>query len=128
MNRGSAWVAVVIGTLTATLATFMLFQAATCLFVLPLELGLVCVLLGVTALRTEARYARHVGWIAVILMLIAVLPFGMIAYHNSSGYPIVLVVPEGYPGPVRLIIDKQRGVDVPLVDGEYKYRIPETGT
>lgn len=129
MNKGSAWAAVVIGTLTATVPTFVLFQAVTFLFVVPLVLGLVCILLGVIALRTGGRFARHVGWIATILMLVAVvLPFGLIAYHNRSGYPIVLVVPDGYRGPVRLIIDRRQGVEVPLVDGKYTYRIPETGT
>jgi hypothetical protein len=129
MNRRSGFAAVIIGILTATIPTFVLFQAVTFLFVVPLVLGMLCVLLGMTALRTGGKFAKHVGWIVVILMLIAViLPFGMIAYHNRSGYPIELVISEGYRGPVRLIIDRQQGVDVPLVDGKYTYRIPETGT
>ncbi len=128
MNKNSCWAAIVIGVLTAALPTYVLFQAVTFLFLVPLVLGLVCVFLGVTALATGGRYAEYVGWIAGILMLVAViLPFGMIAYHNRSGYPIVLVVPDGYRGPVTLIIDAQLGVDVPLVDGKYTYRVPETG-
>jgi hypothetical protein len=129
MNKGSGWTALVIGTLTATVPTFVLFQAMTYLFVVPLVLGLVSIILGVTALRNGGWYAGHVGGIAAVLMLVAVvLPFGMIAYYNRSGYPIVLVVPERYRGPVRLIIDRHQGVEVPLVHGKYTYRIPETGT
>ena len=128
MNKGSGRAAVVIGAVTATVPTFVLFQAVTYLFVVPLLLGLLCVLLGVAAHRTDRKFARHVGWVAVILMFIAiVLPFGMIAYYNRSGYPIVLVVTEGYQGPVRLIIDRQQGVEVPLVNGKYTYRVPENG-
>jgi hypothetical protein len=128
MNKRSGWAAIIVGTLLATLPTFVLFQMVTLLFVVPLVLGLLCVLLGVTALRKEGKFVRHVGWIAVTLMLVAViLPFGMIAYHNRLGYPIVLVVPEGYRGPVRLIIDRQQGVDVRLIDEKYTYHIPETG-
>ena len=66
--------------------------------------------------------------IALVLLLVAVtVPFGLIAYHNRSGYPIVLVIPDDYRGPVLLIIDRERGVDVPLRDGVYEYRIPEGG-
>ncbi len=129
MNKRSGWAAILVGILTATLPTFVLFQMVTFLFLVPLVLGLLSVLFGVTALRKEGKYGRHVGWIAVILMLLAVLfPFGRIAYHNRLGYPIVLVVPEGYRGPVRLIIDRQQGVDVRVADGKYTYHIPEIGT
>ena len=129
MYKGSAWAAVVIGSLTATLPTIVLFQAVTYLFVVPLLLGLMCIILGVIALSTGGRYGKHIGKIAVILMLIGtVFPFGMIVYYNRSGYPIVLVVPEQYRGPVRLIIDRDQGVEVPLLDGKYTYQIPETGT
>jgi hypothetical protein len=129
MNRSSGWAAVIIGTLTATIPTVMLFQAVTYLFVVPLVLGLLCIVLGVTALRTEGTYGKHVGWIAVILMLVGVIvPFGMIAYYDRSGYPIVLVVPTEYRGPIRLIIDRKNGLEVPLVNKKYTYRVPETGT
>jgi hypothetical protein len=129
MNRRSELSAVIIGALTATIPTFVLFQAVTFLFVVPVVLGMLCVLLGIIALRTGGKYVKHVGWVAVILMLFAVIfPFGMIAYHDRSGYPIEFVISEGYRGPVRLIIDRQQGVDVPLVDGKYTYNIPGTGT
>jgi hypothetical protein len=129
MRRSSGVVALVIGVLTATIPTFLLFQAVTFLFVVPLALGLLCILLGVIALRTEGRFRPHAGWIAFVIMLIAVaLPFEMIAYHDRSGSPIVLVIPNGYRGPVKLIIDREQGKDVPLSDGRYTYQIPEGGT
>jgi hypothetical protein len=40
----------------------------------------------------------------------------------------VLVVPDGYKGPLRLIIDKEQGIEIPLEDGEYIYRYAENGT
>jgi hypothetical protein len=129
MNKVSGWVAVLIGILTATIPTFMLMGAVTFLCFVPLVLGLLCVVLGVAALRTDRKFARHIGWIAVILMLVGVcLPGGLMIYHNRSGYPTVIVLPEGYRGPVKLITDRQRGVDVPLLDGKYTYHIPQTGT
>jgi len=115
--------------LTATIPTFILFQGVTFLFVAPLALGIVCIHLGVVALRAEGKRLRHVDWLAVILMLIAVgLPFGIISYHNQPGHPILMVIPEGHRGPVKLIVDKRHGVDVPLANGTYTYRIPQDGT
>lgn len=129
MNKQSGTVAVIIGVLTATIPTFLLFQAVTFLFIVPLVLGILCIGLGVVSIRNEGRLLRHVGWFAVIIMLIAVvLPFGMIAYNSRSGYPIVMVIPDGYRGPVRLIINNQEGVEVPLENGKYTYHIPESGT
>lgn len=129
MNKESGVAAIVIGVLTAAIPTFILFQAVTLLFVVPLLLGIFCISLGVVALRTESKLLRHAGWVAAIIMLIAiVVPFGMIAYHGRSGYPIVMVVPEGYRGPVRLVIDRRHGVDVPLEYGKYTYHIPQSGT
>jgi hypothetical protein len=127
-RQPAVW-AVVIGVLTATIPTIILFQGVTFLFVVPLALGIVCIHLGVVALRAEGKRLRHVGWLAVILMLVAVgLPFGMISYHNQPGHSILMVIPEGYRGPVKLIIDKRHGVNVPLVNGTYTYHIPQDGT
>jgi hypothetical protein len=128
MNRSSAVVAMAIGVVTATIPTILLFQAVTYLFVVPLALGVLCVLLGGIALGSEGRLRRHIGWIAIVIMLVAVLPLGMIAYHHRSGYAIVLVVPDGYRGPVRLVIDRERGVVVPLKNDRYTYHIPDGGT
>jgi len=62
-------------------------------------------------------------------MLAAVLlPFGMVAFHRSSGYPIVMVITDGYTGPVRLIIDEYQGAEVPLENDKYTYHIPKSGT
>jgi hypothetical protein len=101
----------------------------TFLFIVPLVLGILCIGLGVVAIRSEGRLLRHVGWFAGIIILIAILlPFGTIAYNNQSGSPIAIVIPTGYRDPVKLIIDKQQGVEVPLENGKYTYHIPESGT
>ncbi len=95
---------------------------------MPLVLGSLSILLGLFALRTDSQLRRHVGWIAFVLMVVAVgVPFGMIAYHNRSGDPIVLVIHNGYRGPAKLIIDRKGGVDIPLKDGKHTYVIPASG-
>jgi hypothetical protein len=129
MTRVSPILAIIIGILTATIPTFLLFQAVTYLFVVPLGLGLFCIFLGLIGLRTRGKLSQHVVWIAIIIMLGGVfIPFGMIAYYNRSAYPIVVIVPEGYRGPIKLIVDKNRGIDVPLKEGRFIYHIPPSGT
>ena len=128
MYKESGRVAVVIGVLTAAIPTFVLFQAVTYLFVVPLVLGIVCILLGTATIRSDGEFGEYVGWIAFVLMLTAVfIPFGLIAYEDRPGPPIVLVVPVGHRGPVTLIINWQHGVDIPLKDGKYIYHVPESG-
>ena len=128
VNKNSPTIAVVIGVLTATIPTILLFRAVTFLCFVPLVFGSISILLGLLAFRTDSQLRRHVGWITIGLMFVAVsLPFGIIAYHNQSGYPIVLVINDDYRGPVRLIIDQQNGVDISLKDETYTYVIPASG-
>lgn len=128
MNRSAGTTAVILGLLTATIPTFFLFQAVTYLFVIPLVLGAVCMLLGIAALQTEARVRTNVGWTAVVLAIVSVvLPSSIIAYYDRAGPPVIIVVPQGYRGPVTLVIDKKRGIDVPLENGRFTYHMPEGG-
>jgi hypothetical protein len=129
MNSRPGVVAVIIGLWTATGPTFLLWQAVSLLFLVPLTLGLVIIVLGVLAIRSDARYWRHLGWISAILLAMAVIiPCGLILDAERSGYPIVLVIPDGYRGPVRLTIDKKNGVEIPRHDGRYTYPIHQDGT
>jgi hypothetical protein len=126
-TRGVA--AVIIGLWTATGPTYLLWQAVSLLFLLPLTLGVVSIVIGVLAIRSDASYWRHVGWIAGVLFGMGILvPCGLIIDAERSGYPIVLVIPDGYRGPIRLTIDKKKGVDIPLHDGRYTYPICQGGT
>jgi hypothetical protein len=128
-NTTPATVAVIVGVVAAVIPTALLFLAVNLLFVIPLAAGIVCIVLGVVGFRTDSPLGRHVGWLAVLLMIVAVgVPFGLIAYHNRSGHPIVLVVPAGYRGTIRLVIDRERGAEVPLQNGRYTYHIPDDGT
>lgn len=128
-NQSSAVIAIMVGVLTAIVPTFVLFRAVTFLFLIPLFLGVASILLGVAALRSSSALGKLTASVSFVLLVVAVVvPFGMIAYHNRSGYPITLVIPDNYRGRVRLVIDKERGVDVPLRVGVYEYRIPESGT
>jgi hypothetical protein len=121
-NTTSATVAVIVGVLTTLIPTTVLFLAVTYLFVIPLMAGIICILLGVVGFRTDSPLGRHAGWLAVLLMFVAVgVPFGLITYHNRSGNPIVLVIPAGYRGPIRLVIDRAGGAEIPLQNGRYTY-------
>src|SRR5438105_1363061 len=96
-RKTSGVVAVIVGVFTASVPTFLLYQAVTFLFVIPLILGVLCILLGLVALRTDSSISRHAGWLALVILCIAVgVPFGLIAYHSRSGHPIVLVMPTDY--------------------------------
>src|SRR5206468_1761434 len=66
---------------------------------------------------------------AFVLMIVGVaVPFGMIAYHNRPGYPVILVIPNGYRGPVKLVVDRREGVDIPATEGAYRFIVPPGGT
>jgi hypothetical protein len=127
-NRSAARLAIGIGVITLTFPTFILFQAVTCLFVVPLLLGVISVVVGVIALRrTSTMGEAAVATSALLFVLSIVVPCGLIAYANRSRPPVLIVVPDGYRGPVRLIIDPKNGVDMPLENGVYTYCIPNNG-
>jgi hypothetical protein len=62
-----------------------------------------------------------------ILILAAILLVAAVGRLDRQGHPIVFVIPEKYQGPITLIIDNQRGEEVPLEGGTYTYQIPESG-
>jgi hypothetical protein len=127
-NKPYAAVAVVVGVLTATVPTCLLARAVTFLCVIPLVLGVLSVSFGVAALRPGSALGKVAAGVSLLSLLAAVaVPFGLIAYDSRSGHPIVLVVPDDYRGPLLLVIDREHGVDVPLRDGVYEYRMPDSG-
>jgi hypothetical protein len=129
VNRLRPVVAVMIGVVTATIPTFLLYRAVTFLCFIPLAIGTFSIILALCALGGDSKLSRHVIWLTLALLLVAVsVPYGLIGYYNQPGYPIVLVIPDAYRGPVRLIIDGQKGVDKPLKDKKYTYIIPSSGT
>lgn len=46
---------------------------------------------------------------------------------GGSGPPVDMVIPKGYTGPVRIILDPE-GKDIQLVNGRYQVVIPADGT
>jgi hypothetical protein len=68
---------------------------------------------------------KHSG--PVILILAAIILVVVAGNLIQQGYPIVFVIPEKYQGPIILIIDNQRGEEVPLMGDKYTYRIHEDG-
>lgn len=59
---------------------------------------------------------------AAMLILIAT---GFFA--RQSGRPVHLIFPAGSRGTFVALEDRDRGIEVPLVNGEYVYRFPEAG-
>lgn len=47
---------------------------------------------------------------------------------GSTGTPVHIVVPNGFKGEVRLILDGVHGAEVKPSQGRYEYRIPASGT
>jgi hypothetical protein len=73
MYNHSTRTAQVLGLITATIPTIRLYQAVTLLSLVPLFRGIFCIVLGLFASNTSSPLARHVGWIAFVLILLAVL-------------------------------------------------------
>jgi hypothetical protein len=46
---------------------------------------------------------------------------------SIDGSPVHFVVPVGFEGPVRLILDPVSGVDIPITNGRYIFQIPPNG-
>lgn len=129
MNREAGSTAIFVGIVVAAIPTIVLFRAVTFLFIVPLLAGMICVAFGIAVRRPESGLGADVAWAGVLVAILgAIVPFGIIAYYDRSGPPIVMVMPEGYRALVKLIVDSQQGIDVPLEGGKYTYYIPESGT
>ncbi|MGE3805662.1 MAG: hypothetical protein AB7K24_13380 [Gemmataceae bacterium] len=114
--------------MTAILPTYLLYLRVTYLCLLPLMAGTASILFGIQALRSRATLGSHVGWIALTLSILSVLvSYLVIRQHDRSGQPIVLVIPDGYRGPITLIVAPS-GAEVRARDGQYTFQIPESGT
>jgi hypothetical protein len=53
--------------------------------------------------------------------------FGITAYLDLPRPPVLIIVPNGFRGPIKLVIDPKSGDHIPLVDGQYTVRIPKSG-
>ncbi len=58
--------------------------------------------------------------------LLVVLPL-LGCKFGSSHPPVHYIVPDGYLGMFKIILDEKNGRDVPLKDGRYTYEIAEDG-
>jgi hypothetical protein len=81
-NQGA--VAIGFGLMTAIFPTIIWFVMVTHLFWFPLVAGIVICVLGFRALFTETWLSHSIGWIALIVMLVAY--GGLIVFCVS--YPI----------------------------------------
>lgn len=62
--------------------------------------------------------------ISSLLLLFALACSGC----SSEGSPVHLVVPNGFTGELRLILDPTRGTEIPRTNGRYTYNFPSDGT
>lgn len=64
-----------------------------------------------------------------MIRTILLLPLALAICSGCSrkGPPVHFVVPNGFTGEIRLILDESRGAEIKLVDGKYTYRIPRSG-
>ena len=46
---------------------------------------------------------------------------------SHNGTPVHFILPEGFDGPIRLILDEAEGAEVTPTDGKYVYNIPASG-
>jgi hypothetical protein len=92
-----AWATVVLGLFVLVVLTVVLDQAVTCLFVVPLLVGLLLLALGCTMLRApaESLRARYGFPLALVLAVVASIgPWALLVYSGRSGHPNRVVLPR----------------------------------
>ena len=120
---------VVAGAVIMIIPSTWLFLGVTYLFVVPLVLGLVIVILGfVGRPATGGNWLTHNATsLSIGLGLTAIVgPCSLIAHHNRSGPPVHFILPDGYRGAFRIVVDPV-GLDVKPTNGTYVFRIPVGG-
>jgi hypothetical protein len=127
-NQNQGVIAVGLGLATAIIPTAILFLMLNLLFWIPLAVGLVFVVLGIRSILKDSWLSQRVGWFALGSMILVVGgTFGITAYLDRSGPPVVIIVPNGFRGPIKLSVDSKNGAEIPLADGRYTVRIPASG-
>ena len=129
-RRHRNWFLVTCGLATAIVPSALLFMAVNLLFVVPLAFGLLVVVLGlvgdVEPLNPARRRRKSIG--ALTLCVLGVLgPFGLTWQLNRPRIPVHLVVPAGFRGGFKLLLDEQAGLVLREQGGRINVTIPNSG-
>jgi len=83
----------------------------------------------VEAMATESRFPRPEcsRWWCILVIFIGTFSFQLCGCKNKASMPILLVVPDGYRGPICLVIDKEKGLTVKPQNGKYVFQVEQDG-
>lgn len=121
--------AIILGAIIAIGPTIVLYGMVTFLFVVPLVCGIFVLAIGWRGYDPTARY--QLPGIVIISILFSAVgvfgPIGLIWHHRQPGTPIHFVLPSGFRGGFKLVLDETIGVPLIEQDGKITIRIPAGG-
>lgn len=129
-SRSRNWIAIVIGALTAIGPTYFLFASVTYLFVAPLILGTAVVIWGLVGDPIPVDSNRRRAKILISLVACGIAAFGpfmLMASAGRHGPSVHFVLPTGFRGGFKLVLDQVDGTDVSVQQGRITFKIPESG-
>ncbi|MFL5245068.1 MAG: hypothetical protein ACJ8FY_23445 [Gemmataceae bacterium] len=127
-NQNQGVIAVGLGLATAVIPTVILFMMLNVLFWMPLAVGLLLVILGIRSILNDSWLSQRIGWIALVCMILVVGgTFCLTWYANRSGPDVVIIVPNGFRGPLKLSLDPKNGTEIPMEGSRFIVRIPASG-
>ncbi len=94
---------------------------------IPFVVGTVCLIVGLLPTSPKVKNRRLLIGLAS-LGIAFVLALGLIEYADRLGYPVNIIVPDGYTGKMWIVVDKTQGQAPKLVNGVWIFEIPPSGT
>lgn len=73
---------------------------------------------------------RNLGFYTFVVILLGALGYGCLYFvylPAPSGPPADFILPDGWRGKFKLVLDRAGGIPIDLDNGHYTYRIPEIG-
>jgi hypothetical protein len=117
---------IVIGLMTASVPTVLLYMSVTFLFLVPLSVGFGSIIAG--CIRLPERLSRSATAAGSVLCLAAAIgPFALEAYAHRSGAPIKFVLPAGYRGEFSIVKNRAHGLTPKLQNGAWVFEFPAGG-
>jgi hypothetical protein len=126
MDKKRNWKLIVIGLATTLLPTTCLFLRLNVLFVIPLVVGLGCIVVGILKM-SKTHQPRITKGGLIFCLLAAISPFALATYANRTGSPIKIVLPVGFHGEFSIEKDRAHGQSLKRQDGVWLFEIPANG-
>jgi hypothetical protein len=127
-NRNQRLVAGGLGALAVGLSAVLFAENPSRGMLIPLAFGTGAVVLAALVSRPRSWLGRQVGWVGVTaLLLFMAAAAGLLTFASAEGSAVHMVVPVGFRGRVRLVVDPEQGADVFKSSGRYTYHIPADG-